>query len=245
MRPPAIAAQELVHVKGRLLIDSGRAVSDAPIIAIDGPTASGKGTIAQGIADALGWHSLDSGALYRIVAQQALLRAMALDDGAALAVLISSLAITYSHDGVLLDGRAVGDEIRQEAVGAAASRIAVLEPVRAGLLALQRAAQRAPGLVADGRDMGTVVFPHAELKVFLTASAESRAVRRHKQLIDKGISANFDHLLQDLRVRDARDASREHAPLQAAKEAVIIDSTHLDISQTIECVLQAWRRRTG
>ena len=215
----------------------------APVITIDGPTASGKGTIALGVASALGWHSLDSGALYRLVAQQALTRGLALDDASALAALTASLGIEHGPDGLLLDGHPVGDEIRREEVGTAASRIAVLAPVRSALLALQRDARRLPGLVADGRDMGTVVFPDAELKVFLTASAESRATRRHKQLIEKGFSANVDDLLQDLRVRDQRDASREHAPLQAAAGAVIIDSTHLDVAQTIERVLQEWRRR--
>ena len=215
----------------------------APVVAIDGPTASGKGTIALGVASALGWHSLDSGALYRLVAQQALARAVGLDDGPALARLTGALAIGHGAGGLLLDGRPVGDEIRREEVGAAASRIAVLAPLRSALLALQRSARRPPGLVADGRDMGTVVFPDAELKVFLTASAESRAIRRHKQLIEKGFSANVDDLLQDLRVRDQRDASREHAPLLAAAGAVIIDSTHLDGAQTIERVLQEWRRR--
>lgn len=217
----------------------------APVIAIDGPTASGKGTVALGVARALGWHTLDSGALYRVVAHEALARGIALDDAQALAQLTLSLPLVYGDDGLALAGRPIGDEIRREAVGTAASRIAVLPEVRASLLALQRAARRAPGLVADGRDMGTVVFPDADLKVFLTASAESRATRRHKQLIEKGFSANVIDLLQDLQVRDARDASREHAPLQAAEDAVVLDSTHLDINQTIEWVLNEWRRRVG
>lgn len=217
----------------------------APVIAIDGPTASGKGTVALGVARALGWHTLDSGALYRVVAHEALARGIALDDAQALAELTLNLPLVYGDDGLALAGRPIGDEIRREAVGTAASRIAVLPEVRASLLALQRAARRAPGLVADGRDMGTVVFPDADLKVFLTASAESRATRRHKQLIEKGFSANVIDLLQDLQVRDARDASREHAPLQAAEDAVVLDSTHLDINQTIEWVLNEWRRRVG
>lgn len=217
----------------------------APVIAIDGPTASGKGTVALGVARALGWHTLDSGALYRVVAHEALARGIALDDAQALAALTLGLPLVYGDDGLALAGRPIGDEIRREAVGTAASRIAVLTEVRASLLALQRAARRAPGLVADGRDMGTVVFPDADLKVFLTASAESRATRRHKQLIEKGFSANVVDLLQDLQVRDARDASREHAPLQAAEDAVVLDSTHLDINQTIEWVLNEWRRRVG
>jgi cytidylate kinase len=219
--------------------------SDAPIIAIDGPTASGKGTIAEGVARALGWHVLDSGALYRLLAQQALAGGVDLADGQALAALADALPVRHGADGLLLDGRPVGDEIRQEAVGVAASRIAALQPVRASLLALQRRARRAPGLVADGRDMGTVVFPQAALKVFLTASAESRAERRLKQLIAKGFSANIADLLRDLQERDARDASREHAPLRAAEGAVTIDSTLLDIPQTVERVLEAWHRRAG
>jgi len=219
--------------------------SDAPVIAIDGPTASGKGTIAEGVARALGWHVLDSGALYRLLAQQALARGVDLADGQALAALADALPVRHGADVLLLDGRPVGDEIRQEAVGVAASRIAALQPVRASLLALQRRARRAPGLVADGRDMGTVVFPQAALKVFLTASAESRAERRLKQLIAKGFSANLADLLRDLQERDARDASREHAPLRAAEGAVTIDSTLLDIPQTVERVLEAWHRRAG
>ena len=222
-----------------------RSAQRAPVITIDGPTASGKGTIAQGVARALGWHTLDSGALYRTLAHAAMVRGIALDDPAALAGLAASLSIGFAGDALTVGDRAVGDEIRQEAVGAAASRIAVYPAVRDCLLAAQRAAARPPGLVADGRDMGTVVFPRADLKVFLTAGAGSRAMRRHKQLIEKGFSANFDDLLQNLQERDARDASREHAPLQAAPEAVVLDSTHLDIHETIERVLQEWRRRAG
>jgi len=221
----------------------GVEASHAPVITIDGPTASGKGTIAASVAQRLGWHTLDSGALYRVLAHQALARGVPLDDADRLSALVGELALAYEADGLHRDGRLVGDEIRQEAVGSAASRLAVLQPVRAALLDVQRRAARSPGLVADGRDMGTVVFPRADLKIFLTASAESRAARRHKQLIEKGFSANFDDLLLDLQVRDARDASREHAPLQPAKDAVTIDSTHLDIHQTVERVLQAWHRR--
>jgi cytidylate kinase len=223
----------------------GRPAPEVPVITIDGPTASGKGTIALGVARALGWHTLDSGALYRTLARAAMTRGVALDDPEALARLAAALSIGFAGDALTADGQAVGDEIRQEAVGAAASRIAVYPAVRACLLPAQRAAARTPGLVADGRDMGTVVFPRADLKVFLTASAASRAMRRHKQLIEKGFSANFDDLLQDLQERDARDASREHAPLQAAPEAVVLDSTHLDIHETIERVLQEWHRRVG
>ena len=218
---------------------------DAPVITIDGPTASGKGTIAEGVARALGWHVLDSGALYRLLAHQALARGIDLDDGEALGALAAALVVEHGDHGLLLDGQPVGDAIRAETVGAAASRIAALAPVRAALLAQQRGAQRPPGLVADGRDMGTVVFPQAGLKVFLTASAASRAQRRHKQLIEKGFSAKLSDLLRDLEERDARDVSREHAPLRAAEGAVTIDSTHLDIDATVNEVLVAWRRRAG
>ena len=218
---------------------------DAPVITIDGPTASGKGTIAEGVARVLGWHVLGSGALYRLLAREALARGIHLDDGEGLGMLAAALVVEHGDHGLLLDGHPVGDAIRAEAVGRAASRIAALAPVRAALLALQRAAQRPPGLVADGRDMGTVVFPQAGLKVFLTASAASRAQRRHKQLIEKGFSAKLDDLLRDLEERDARDVSREHAPLRAAEGAVTIDSTHLDIGATVDEVLAAWRRRAG
>jgi cytidylate kinase len=221
------------------------AVAPAPVIAIDGPTASGKGTVALQVARALGWHMLDSGALYRLLAWRAIDQNIALDDGPALGRLADTLPLAYTDHGLTLAGRLVGDEIRQEAVGAAASRIAALGPVRQGLLAMQRAARRPPGLVADGRDMGTVVFPDAPLKIFLTASAASRAERRYKQLIEKGISASLPGLLQDLQERDARDTSRALSPLQAAEGAVAIDSTQLDISQTVERVLQAWRRQGG
>ncbi|MBU6270698.1 MAG: (d)CMP kinase [Betaproteobacteria bacterium] len=221
------------------------AMAPAPVIAIDGPTASGKGTVALEVARALGWHMLDSGALYRLLAWQALGQGVALDDASALGRLAEVLPLSYTDHGLMLAGRPVGDEIRQEAVGVAASRIAALGPVRQGLLAMQRAARRPPGLVADGRDMGTVVFPDAPLKIFLTASAASRAERRYKQLIEKGISASLPGLLQDLLERDARDTHRALSPLQAAEGAVAIDSTQLDISQTVERVLQAWRRQGG
>ena len=188
---------------------------------------------------------LDSGALYRLLAHQALARGIDLDDGEALGALAAALVVEHGDHGLLLDGQPVGDAIRAETVGAAASRIAALAPVRAALLAQQRGAQRPPGLVADGRDMGTVVFPQAGLKVFLTASAASRAQRRHKQLIEKGFSAKLSDLLRDLEERDARDVSREHAPLRAAEGAVTIDSTHLDIDATVNEVLVAWRRRAG
>ena len=211
------------------------------MITIDGPTASGKGTVAQRVAQALGWHLLDSGALYRLCALAALRAGVDLDDTAALARLAATLPVRFVADGVELDGHDVTAAIRDEAVGNAASRIAVQPALRAALLGLQRGFRRPPGLVADGRDMGTVVFPDATLKVFLVASAESRAKRRYKQLIEKGFSANLADLLRDLGERDERDAKRAVAPLRPAEGAVVIDSTHLDIDQTVAEVLGAYR----
>jgi len=211
-----------------------------PVIAIDGPTASGKGTVAQRVADALGWHYLDSGALYRLAALAARRAGVALDDEPALARLAVNLPIEFSGGRIFLAGDEVTDAIRAEAVGEAASRIAVLGALRAALLDRQRDFRQAPGLVADGRDMASVVFPDASLKVFLTASAEARAERRYKQLIEKGFSANLDGLLRDLRARDARDAGRTHAPLVAAEGAVVLDSTPLTVLQTVQAVLDRW-----
>lgn len=215
-----------------------------PVIAIDGPTASGKGTVAQRVASALGWHYLDSGALYRIAALRALRDRVALDDAPALAELARGLAPVFAADRILLDGDDVTDAIRAEAVGEAASRIAALPALRAALVDLQHRARRAPGLVADGRDMGTVIFPDAGLKIFLTATARSRAERRYKQLIEKGFPANIDSLFRDLEARDARDAQRAEAPLVTAEGALVIDSTGLSVEATVEAVLDAHRRRS-
>ncbi len=223
----------------------GPAPAQVPVIAIDGPTASGKGTVAQRVAQALGWHYLDSGALYRIVALGALRESVALDDGRALGALARRLAPRFEAGRIAVDGDDVTDSIRAEAVGEAASRIAVQPALRAALVDLQRSFACPPGLVADGRDMGTVIFPHALLKVFLTASAESRADRRHKQLIEKGLSARLPDLLRDLRERDARDTERAESPLKPAEDALVLDSTDLAIDQTVEAVLVAYRRRIG
>lgn len=226
-------------------VPAAAAGTGVPVIAIDGPTASGKGTVAQRVAQALGWHYLDSGALYRIAALRALRAMVALDDGPALAALARSLEPRFSMDRILLDDDDITDMIRAEAVGDAASRIAAEPLLRAALVDLQRAARRAPGLVADGRDMGTVIFPDARLKVFLTASAESRAARRYKQLIDKGFSANIVDLLRDLEARDARDMQRSSAPLKPAEGALVIDSTGLSIEETVRAVLDAYLRRSA
>jgi len=213
----------------------------APVLTLDGPTASGKGTIAQRVARALGWHYLDSGALYRLTALAALRAGVSLDDPERLAQVAATLPVGFEADGrIRLGGEDVTDAIRDEAVGNGASRLAVHAGVRAALLGLQRGFRRPPGLVADGRDMGTVVFPDASLKVFLTASAASRADRRYKQLIEKGISANLPGLLQDLRERDARDASRSVAPLAPAEGAYVLDSTSLTVDETVAKVLDRW-----
>lgn len=217
--------------------------TDVPVIAIDGPAASGKGTIADGVARALGFHLLDSGSLYRLVALAALEARVSGDDGAGLAALAVALDVRFDGARILLAGRDVAEAIRSEAVSEAASRVAVHPAVRAALVERQRAFRRAPGLVADGRDMGTVVFPDACLKVFLTASVEERARRRHKQLIEKGISSTIHGLLRELRERDARDAGRAVAPLKPAADAVLLDSTDLTIDAAIAFVLARYRER--
>jgi cytidylate kinase len=202
-----------------------------PVIAIDGPSASGKGTVAQQVAAALGFHYLDSGALYRLVALAALREGCALDDELALTRLARELPARFDENGTWLSGENVTDAIRSEACSNGASRVATVPAVREALLARQRGFRQAPGLVAEGRDMGSVVFPDAGLKVFLTASADSRAQRRYKQLKEKGITATLSGLLQDLRDRDARDASRSVAPLQQSPDARALDTTALSAAQ--------------
>jgi 3-phosphoshikimate 1-carboxyvinyltransferase len=214
-----------------------------PVIAIDGPTASGKGTLAAAVARALGYHLLDSGVLYRVSALAALDRGVALDDGDALAALIGTLALRFEGERLRLDDTDVTDALRREDVGSAASRISALPPVRAALHALQLSFRRLPGLVADGRDMGTIVFPDAPLKVFLTASAQTRAERRHKQLISKGISANIQTLRADLEARDERDRNRAVAPLKPADDAVLLDNSALSVDQSVAWVLNWWAQR--
>lgn len=208
-----------------------------PVIAIDGPTASGKGTVARRVADSLGFHCLDSGALYRLSALAAIEGGVALDDEAALARLAQTLEVRFAGDEVLLKGVVVTLRLRDEAVGNGASRIAVYPKLRAALLGRQRDFRQEPGLVADGRDMGTVVFPDAALKIYLAASVEARAGRRTKQLMDNGIFANMSSLLQDLRERDLRDTTRAAAPLVKAEDAVTIDSSDLSIAEVVDRVL--------
>jgi len=209
-----------------------------PVITIDGPSGSGKGTVSRMLARELGFHFLDSGALYRLLAFAAQRRGIALDDEPALSALSVELDIRFPADGegerVLLDGEDVGDAIRTEAAGGGASRVAALPAVREALLDRQRRFRLIPGLVADGRDMGTVVFPDAEVKIFLTASAGERARRRCKQLKEKGIQVIYEDVLADIQVRDERDAGRSVAPLRPAQDAVLVDTSELDIPATIE-----------
>jgi cytidylate kinase len=212
-----------------------------PVIAVDGPAASGKGTVAAGVSRALGFHYLDSGSLYRLVAFSALRAGTPLADAPALAGLAGSLDASFQDGSIILGGEDVTDAIRQEEVSAAASQVAVHAAVRAALFGRQRAFRRPPGLVADGRDMGTVVFPDAQVKVFVTASPEERARRRYKQLIAKGISVTMESLLRDIRERDARDAGRAAAPLMPASDAVILDTTDLTIEAAIGRVLGLYR----
>ena len=211
------------------------------VIAIDGPAASGKGTIAQGVARALGFHYLDSGSLYRLVALKALQAGTALDDESGLARVAETLNSGFVDGRTFLDGVDVGSAIHTDAVATAASRVAVVAGVRRALLGRQRAFRRRPGLVADGRDMGTVVFPDAALKVYITASPEERAGRRYKQLIEKGNSVTLESLLRDIRERDARDSSRAAAPLKPAADAIILDTTGLSIEAGVAFVLARYR----
>jgi len=213
--------------------------SHIPVITIDGPTASGKGTVAHKVADRLGFHLLDSGALYRLTALSALRRGTDLRDEHALAKVAEHLPVRFNGGHIYLGTEEVGNAIRAEEVGNTASRIAALPAVRQALFALQLGFRETPGLVADGRDMGTVIFPTAQLKVYLTASVEARAQRRYKQLIDKGFSANMDDLLEDLQSRDARDTQRAVAPLVPAEDAHILDTSSMNADQAVEQVL-AW-----
>jgi cytidylate kinase len=208
-----------------------------PVIAIDGPTASGKGTVAHQVAEKLGFHYLDSGALYRLTALMAIRRETDLHDEHALAKIAEHLPCSFVGGEILLANEHVTNLIRAENVGNLASQIAALPSVRQALYALQLGFRKAPGLVADGRDMGTVIFPHAPLKVFLTASVQARAERRYKQLIEKGISANMEDLLADLQARDARDTQRAIAPLVPAEDAHVLDTSGLTANEAVFQVL--------
>jgi cytidylate kinase len=212
--------------------------TNIPVIAIDGPTASGKGTVAHKVADRLGFHLLDSGALYRLTALSAMRRGTDLSDEHALAKVAEHLPVTFAGGDILLANEKVGQAIRAEEVGNLASKIAALPSVRQALFGLQLGFRKAPGLVADGRDMGTVIFPGAKLKVFLTASVAARAERRYKQLIDKGFSASMDDLLADLQARDDRDTNRAVAPLVPAEGAHLLDTSNMTADEAVEEVMK-------
>jgi 3-phosphoshikimate 1-carboxyvinyltransferase len=216
-----------------------------PVICVDGPSASGKGSLASQVAERLGYHYLDSGALYRLTALAAQRAGVAWDDEAALAQLAAHLPVVFEGDTVLLNEDDVSETIRSEEMGLGASKVSVFPEVRSALTQLQHNFAQLPGLVADGRDMGTVIFPTAALKIFLTASAFQRAERRYKQLISKGISAKLDSLRADLEARDARDSSRSTAPLKAAQDAVQLDNSDLSIEQSVDTVLALWRSKVG
>jgi 3-phosphoshikimate 1-carboxyvinyltransferase/cytidylate kinase len=215
-------------------------MNGTPVIAIDGPSASGKGTVAQRVAERLQFHYLDSGALYRLVAYTAIQSEVDLTDETALSDIARDLDVVFTGARILLKGEDVADAIRAEVCSNGASKVAAYPQVRASLLDRQRAFRQIPGLVADGRDMGSVVFPDAVLKIFLTADAETRAQRRYKQLMEKGIDANISTLLQDIRDRDARDINRSVAPLQQGADAILLDTTSLNIVQAVDEVLRQY-----
>jgi 3-phosphoshikimate 1-carboxyvinyltransferase len=220
------------------------AAEAVPVITIDGPTASGKGTLAAGVAARLGWHTLDSGSLYRVTALAARRAGVAPDAEAALAAVAAGLQLRFEGTAVFLDGEDVSEQLREEAVGTMASQISVWPAVRAALFDLQGSFRRLPGLVADGRDMGTVIFARAPLKVFLTATAAARAERRCRQLISKGIPANLDSLRADLEARDERDRTRTSAPLKPAEDALLLDNSQLGIEASVQQVVDWWQART-
>ena len=212
------------------------------VITIDGPTASGKGTVAQAVAEKLGFHYLDSGSLYRLTALAASRQGIDLADGSAVARIAANLRIAFRDRKTWLDGIDVGDEIRTEFASQNASRVAALPPVREALMTLQRGFRLMPGLVADGRDMGSVVFPDAVLKVYLTASAEARAERRTKQLKEKGISAIIDDVVKELRSRDERDSNRPVAPLKHYPDAYLLDTTEISADDAVQKILN-WTQK--
>lgn len=221
----------------------------APVMTIDGPSGAGKGTLCQLLAEKLGWHLLDSGAIYRVLALAALHHDVELDSEAALVPLAANLDVQFQVDSeqvkVVLEGEDVSRTIRTEEVGNAASKIAAFPRVREALLRRQRAFRQAPGLIADGRDMGTVVFQEAEVKIFLDASAEERAQRRYKQLQDKGFDVNFERLLTEIRERDDRDRNRAVAPLKPAEDALVVDSTAMTIDDVLVTVLAYAEQQLG
>lgn len=225
-------------------------MSVAPIITIDGPSGSGKGTVSRAVADALGWHFLDSGALYRLAALAALRAKIEPADRAAHARVAAGMKVRFDTgaggmERVWLDGRDVSHELRTEETGNAASRVAAMPEVREALLESQRRFAEPPGLVADGRDMGSVIFPGAGLKIFLTATPEERARRRHKQLKQKGLDVSLPALSREIAERDARDTGRKAAPLKAAADAIQVDSTGLEVDEVVARILALARERFG
>lgn len=216
---------------------------DVPVIAIDGPSASGKGTVAARVAQALGFHYLDSGALYRLATLAAIEAGVDLDDEAALARIARAMDARFTDGAAFLGGRDVTEALRTEEVSAATSRVAARPAVRTALLDRQRAFRRAPGLVAEGRDMGAIVFPDAALKVFLTASVETRAARRYKQLMEKGMYAKMSDVVEELGRRDERDRSRPVAPLRHYPDALFLDTSELSVEGAVDRVLAWWRER--
>jgi cytidylate kinase len=225
-------------------MNSAASSAEPPVLAIDGPSASGKGTVAAKVASELGFHYLDSGALYRLVTLAALLRGTDLQDEAALAKVAADMDVEFRGGRIFLDGHDVTEQLRTEEVSAAASRVAARPAVRTALLARQRGFQRPPGLVADGRDMGSVVFPDAPLKVFLTAGVETRAARRHKQLMEKGMYAKMGDVVEELRRRDERDSSRPVAPLKHYPDAIFLDTTGLTVDEAVQRILGWWREKS-
>jgi CMP/dCMP kinase len=219
--------------------------AEIPVIAIDGPSASGKGTVAQGVAQALGFHYLDSGALYRIVGLAVARAGANLDSEVEVLSVLLDIKIKFLGDQVILEGEDVAEAIRAEAISHAASVVGAHAQVREALLARQRDFCVPPGLVADGRDMGSVVFPTAKLKIYLTASPQARAERRYKQLIGKGFSANMTDLLQEITLRDQRDSERTAAPLRKCPDAIEVDTTNLSVRQAIERVLAYYTEVTA
>ncbi|WP_280152412.1 bifunctional 3-phosphoshikimate 1-carboxyvinyltransferase/cytidylate kinase [Piscinibacter sp. XHJ-5] len=240
---PRCVAKTFPHYFETLFSVVQTATSHVPVLTVDGPSSSGKGTVASAVAQALGYHFLDSGAVYRATALAAMRAGVTPADEARVAAIAASLDLAFEGHSIRLGGEEVADQLRDEAVGAMASKVSALPTVRSALRELQLSFRRIPGLVADGRDMGTVIFPSANLKIFLTASAAKRAERRHKQLISKGIPANIDSLRADLEARDARDQNRAIAPLKPAEDAVLLDNSDQTIDESVNEVLAAWEQR--